>query len=162
MHEKTKEALESIGASFACTTGKIGRADRFMRKIQENLPSEKSRSELGLKSYYTFENDFGEPTIVLWQASEIAEIGPFMRAVRYAGFRRSSKTEDPAHRNIDWIYAIDDDGEEITARVRIYLEQSSEAKCRYVETGKKEVPVMTLLCGDELEAYENAHEETTT
>lgn len=151
MHEITKEALKSLGESFATSSAAIGRSDRFLTALDDNLPESGSS---GSGSYHTLNTFYGDLNLYLYQAEEVAEIRPYMRAARLAGFERVSKSEDSAQRSLTWNYEVKDGEDIIKLNLKLYLKQGEQAACRYVETGKKEVPVMELLCGDKLKEWE--------
>ena len=158
MHKLTQEALTSVGETLARWSADIVRADRYMVAIEANLPEKDEETS----SYHSFGTNYGDLQLDLYQAEKVAEIGPYMRAVRYAGFKRKSKSEDAASGTVTWEYEAEENGDTVSIRVRLHLTMGPAAACRYVETGKREVPVMELLCGEELDAWNAAHAEEAT
>ncbi len=155
MHELTQKALDSTLETIKEWTTDIVRADRLTQEVQKHLPESTDG-----KSHYQFESDYGDLSLTLWEAEEVKEIGPFMRAIRLAGFeRKGEKVMDSTYGHVTWNYVAKEGDEEVRMRIRVNLTQGEGAQCRYVEVGKREVPVMELLCGDELKKWDDAKVE---
>ena len=146
MHKITKENLETL----ARWTEDVVRGDRHLTAIQANMPE-----EVAGRPHSVLSSSFTSISLNLYQAEQVSDIGPYMRAIRFAGFKREQKQEYPENSSIVWTYKAKDG---YTVLVTLWLKLSEEAQCRYVETGKKEVPVMKLMCGDELKEWDDTHE----
>jgi len=156
MNEKTTYNLESITKTLARWTRSIVLADPYLTAIEANLPDQPEGD-----SYHDFRSSYGDIYLDLWQAEAVADIGPYMRALRFAGFKRVKKEEDSIARNVKWIYEAGEGDDRVVATVKLTLKMGEQATCAYVEVGKKEVPVMELLCGEKLEAWNEAQKEVT-
>lgn len=153
MNEKTQENIAGIAQTLARWTTNILQADPYLTAIEANLPDQPEGD-----SYHDFRSSYGDIYLDLWQAEAVAEIGPYMRALRFAGFKRVKKTEDSIAGNVTWIYEAGEGIDKVTATVKLALKMGEQATCRYVKTGTKEIDVNELLCGEKLEAWVEANE----
>ncbi len=152
MHPMTEEALKDLAGTMGRWTTSLTRADKYVTAIDERLPenfvngSSVSRT---LSVYY------GSIEINVYEADEVAQVGPYLRIMREAGFRRVSRKDNVDGNRVEWLYVAEDT---VEAKVNLHLKHGDLATCRYVETGVTEVPVMELLCGEKLEAWVEANE----
>ena len=147
MHPTTRNDLETL----ATWTVEVVTADRFAVALQAGIPE---RADKG--SYATIDGSFGNLSLNLYEADNLDEITPYLHHVRTCGFKREGiPEEDGSAGTMTWRYFATVEGQDQRQQltVRLYLKQEG-ASCRYVEIGKKEVPDMKLMCGEELAAWD--------
>jgi hypothetical protein len=155
MHQMTTDALKGIAETMIRWTTNITKADSYITAVHENFPEDYVD---GSEAYSSFDTYYGELTINIYQADEVAQVGPYMRALRFAGFKRVSKKDNVAAKSIEWLYAAGEGEAKVEAKVTLHLKAGEQAACRYVKTGTTEVDVNELLCGEALEAWIEANE----
>lgn len=155
MHQMTTDQLKSIGETMIRWTTSITLADRYITAVHENFPEDYANDS---EAYSAFNVYYGQLEIHVYQADEVAQVGPYMRALRFAGFKRVSKKDNVAANSVEWLYAAGEGSDKVDAKVTLHLKQGEQAACRYVKTGTTEVDVNELLCGEKLEAWVEANE----
>lgn len=157
MHELTRKNLDLL----ARWTREIVEADSVLKALSAELPERREDDEI----YFGLDSWVDNIVLDIYQAAGVDDAAPFLAAVRRAGFRREGEAQElPDANQVRWDYRIEIvPGYNLPLRVYLHLKTNStsgeSARCRYVEVGKKEVPDMKLLCGDELAAWEAEHAE---
>ncbi len=152
MHRITKNELESL----ARWTQQTANGDSFAIALQAGIP------ERGEGSYASLTGNFGSLSLDLYEAESLDEITPYLQLACTVGFKREGEghpEEDSAAGTMTWRCVAPIEGEDTRQQrlaIRLHLKQGA-VSCRYVEIGKKEVPDMKLLCGQELEDWNKAN-----
>jgi len=150
MHEKTKQDLETLQR----WTVQVINADRYLKAMEAAIP-ERQDDDV---TYASVSTSIGDIHLTLWQAESVDQISPYLAEARRLGFRRVERTENPAENSVAYKYELGEDESRVRLHITLRLRSAStdgeQAKCRYVQTGTKEVPVMELKCGADLEAWE--------